>query len=163
MKPYALMLSAALAGSIPVVAAYADQKSADEEVNAPLVSDLPSEETTHALASKQPFSGRYPVEAQSIPAEIVPVSGKVNAAALALQRLGFRIRHIGVTISVEGPEALWKSVFDVSFETRKKRVVSEIEGGDVTYRSAITEKMKIPADLEQSIADVAFMEPPGFY
>ena len=98
-----------------------------------------------------------------ISAEIEPIPGHANQAALALQKRGFRILHIGSTISVEGSEALWESIFNVLFETRKKTVLSDVKGGEVTYRKAITENMKIPFELQQVIKEVMFMEPPEFY
>lgn len=63
-----------------------------------------------------------------ISAEIEPIPNQVNQAASALQRLGFRILHIGPTISVQGPQSLWESTFHVSFEPRKKTVLPEVEG-----------------------------------
>jgi hypothetical protein len=98
-----------------------------------------------------------------ISAEIEPFPKQANVAASMLQRLGFRILHIGTTISVQGPESLWVSVFNVTFETRKKTIMAEIKGGEVTYRKAVTENLKIPLDLQQLIAGVMFAEPPEFY
>ena len=164
MKSYALIRGSILVGLLPMCLVPADSDAVGTEANAVLVADPPVGGSPLAQPWEQPFTGSQPVQEQSIPAEVMPVPGKSNAAALALQRLGFRVLHIGLTISVEGSESLWNSVFGVSFETRKKRVVPEIEeGGDVTYRRAIAENLKIPADLEHSIADVAFMEPPEFY
>ena len=80
------------------------------------------------------------MQVNSVQAEIILVQDNANAAALVLQNLGFRILHIGTTISVEGPETLWESVFNVSFVTRKKQILPGIEGGDASYRKAITDK-----------------------
>lgn len=98
-----------------------------------------------------------------IAAEIEPVPNRANQVALALQRLGFRILHIGPTISVEGPPLLWTSTFNVAFESRKKRVMQELEGGEVIYQCAVTEEMRIPPDLQGLVAGVAFVEPPELY
>lgn len=103
------------------------------------------------------------MQVNSVPAEIMLVQGNADAAALLLQNLGFRILHIGATISVEGPETLWESVFNVSFVTRKKQVSPGIEGRDASYRKAITDRLEIPLKLRQYISGVAFVEPPEFF
>ena len=98
-----------------------------------------------------------------IAAEIEPAPNRANQAALALQHLGFRILHIGPTISVQGPESLWVSTFNVSFVPRKKTTVAGIEGSEVTYQKALVEGMQTPAELQPLIAEVMFAEPPEFY
>ncbi len=95
-----------------------------------------------------------------ISAEIEPLPNQANHAALALQRLGFRILHIGPTISVQGPRSLWESTFNVSFEPKKKTVVAEVVGGEVTYPKALTENMRIPPELQNLVTEVMFVEPP---
>ena len=97
-----------------------------------------------------------------IPAEIEPLPNQSNQAALALQRLGFRILHIGPTISVQAPRSLWESTFNVSFKEEKKTVMAEIES-EVTYLRAVTENLHIPEGLESLISEVMFVEPPEFY
>jgi hypothetical protein len=98
-----------------------------------------------------------------ISAEVEPVESQAHQAALALQRLGFRILHIGQTISVQGPQSLWESAFNVSFEPQKKTVVAEAGGGEVTYQKARVEGMRVPEDLQDLVAGVMFAEPPEFY
>lgn len=98
-----------------------------------------------------------------IAAEIEPLPNRANQAALALQRLGFRILHIGPTISVQAHETLWASTFNVSFEPREKTVLPEVEGAEVTYQKAVTEDMRIPPELQNLIAEVMFVEPPELY
>lgn len=97
-----------------------------------------------------------------ISAEIEPLPNQANQAALALQRLGFRILHIGSTISVQAPRPLWESTFNVSFEEKQKTVMPEIER-DVTYLRAVTDHLVIPEGLDGLIAEVMFVEPPEFY
>ena len=97
-----------------------------------------------------------------IPAEIEPLPHRANQAALALQRLGFRILHIGATISVQAPRSLWESTFNVSFTEEKKTVMAEIES-EVTYLRAVTDNLVIPEGLESLISEVMFVEPPEFY
>lgn len=43
--------------------------------------------------------------------EVTPQPGQARRAAAALQEYGFRVLHIGVTISVEAPEAVWVQAF----------------------------------------------------
>ena len=99
-----------------------------------------------------------------ISAEIEPKPNQATQAALAIQRLGFRVLHIGRTISVEAPQSLWILAFNVSFEPQKKTVIAELaEKGGVVYHKALTEDMRIPSDLENLVAGVMFVEPPEFY
>jgi len=116
-----------------------------------------------SVSREAPCPGDDQMNAEPIAAEITPQSGQAKAAALALQRLGFRVLHIGPTISVEGPETLWQSVFDVSFKIQSKDILRDMPGGETTYRKAITDDMAIPADLQPLISDVAFVEPPELY
>lgn len=98
-----------------------------------------------------------------ISAEVVPASNRAIDAARALEQLGFRILHIGPTISVQGPASLWASTFNVSFERKTKRRLREIEGSEVSYLAARTEQMQIPAELHDVVREVMFMEPPEFF
>ena len=93
-----------------------------------------------------------------ISAEIEPAPNQANHAALALQQLGFRILHIGPTISVQGPQSLWTSTFNVSFELQKRTAV-----GEITYQKALVDDMRVPEDLQSLIARVMFVEPPELY
>lgn len=98
-----------------------------------------------------------------ISAEIEPAPNQANQAALALQRLGFRILHIGPTITAQGPQSLWESIFNVSFEPHKKIVAAEVEGGEVIFHKALVENMRIPTELQTLLAGVMFVEPPELY
>lgn len=99
----------------------------------------------------------------NISAEVEPQPAQTRAAAVALQRLGFRIFHIGQTISVQGSQALWQATFNVSFKTRKKRTIAEVEGSTVSYHTALTGAMRVPEELNSLIATVSFVEPPEFF
>lgn len=94
-----------------------------------------------------------------IAAEIKPLPSQARQAALGLQSKGFRILQIGLTISVQGPQSLWESVFHVAFESQKKTVIAELEKKEVTYQRAITKSMHIPAELKEMIEEVTFVEP----
>jgi hypothetical protein len=97
-----------------------------------------------------------------ISAEVDPISGQANQAALALQHLGFRILHIGPTISVQGPESLWKSTFHLSFKPVKKSICRDTET-EVTYYKPSNEEVQIPASVQNLVARVMFVEPPEFF
>ena len=103
------------------------------------------------------------MEKDIISAEIETAPDNTNQAALALQRIGFRIMHIGPTISVQGPRSLWESTFNVSFETQKKINRANTEGGDVVYYKALEKDIRIPNNLRTLISGLAFVEPPEFY
>lgn len=97
-----------------------------------------------------------------ISAEVTPQPGQATRAARALQRLGFRILHIGITLSVQAPASLWRSVFGVSF-TRQKRT-DPLTGKPLpALLKARIDALRIPTDLEDLIEAVAFVEPPEFF
>ena len=98
-----------------------------------------------------------------ISAEIKALPNRTTQAAMALQRLGFRILYLGSTISVQASQSLWQSIFNVAFETRKKAVVPEAEGGEVFYQKALTNNLRVPESLQDLIAEVMFVEPPEFH
>jgi hypothetical protein len=96
-----------------------------------------------------------------ISAEVQPQPDQANQAALAMQRLGFRILHIGPTISVQASRSQWESTFKVSFEEATKS--SFAIGSATAYLRVITDQLEIPSELEKLITDVIFVEPPDFY
>jgi hypothetical protein len=98
-----------------------------------------------------------------ISAEIEPASNQAQQAARALQQLGFRVLHIGLTISVQAPRALWEQTFGVSFETRRKTTISGVEDSEVIYYKPTTDVVSIPATFRDIIAGVYFVEPPEFH
>jgi hypothetical protein len=99
-----------------------------------------------------------------IGAEIVPVPGKAIESAKALQKLGFKVLHLGNTsVSVEGPEAIWQQNFPVTFEVRTKRPHANSAGQEVSYRRPLQDPVPIPVGLHELIASVAFVEPPEFF
>lgn len=99
-----------------------------------------------------------------IGAEVVPLSGKSNEAAAMLQKLGFKVLHIGNTsVSVQGQKSLWKKHFSVSFESKSKQQHSFSPQGKVTYPVPKQDSVTIPADLKELITSVAFVVPPEFF
>lgn len=112
--------------------------------------------TAHTLQAREAMPQNV------VSAEIEPFPSQANQAALALQRLGFRILHIGSTISVQAPRPLWESIFNVSFEKQKRTVMPET-GHEVTYLKALTDHLVIPEGLRGLVSEVMFAEPPEFY
>ncbi len=100
---------------------------------------------------------------EPVSAEVVPASDRATDAARVLEQLGLRVLHIGPTISVQGPASLWTSIFNVSFERRAKPRMRGVEGGEVSYLEAQTEYMQVPAELQEVVREVTFMEPPEFF
>src|SRR5262245_54970977 len=99
---------------------------------------------------------------QLISAEIEPQPSQSTCAAQALQRLGFRVLHIGRTISVQGPQQLWESTFPVSFAEHRKTDASEIEH-EVSFPRPQADTIPVPVTLQALIASVAFVEPPEWF
>jgi len=126
--------------------------------------DVPvSRDADSSSRQQAPSAGKPDMQDNPISAEIEPSPNNARQAASALQRLGFRILRVGTTISVDGPESLWSTVFGVDFVTRPKTTTAEAAGSQITYRKALTEHPKIPPDLRPFIAEVMFVEPPEFY
>lgn len=102
-------------------------------------------------------------EEEAIAAEVVPSDPqRAGQAATALQRKGFRVLHVGGSISVTGPRERWASVFGVSFVTRTKTVQAQL-GREASYLRAEPTSVQVPADLTDLVADVAFAEPPELH
>ncbi|MGB7445008.1 MAG: hypothetical protein WA919_28395 [Coleofasciculaceae cyanobacterium] len=98
-----------------------------------------------------------------ISAEIESLPNQASPAALALQNMGFRILHIGSTISVEAPRVLWESIFNVSFKKQQKTIMPEVQSSEVSYEKACTEGLKIPTHLQNLVSKVMFVEPPELF
>lgn len=97
-----------------------------------------------------------------IAAEVTPHPGQAQQAARALQGLGFRVLHVGLTISVQAPQALWRETFGVRFTRQKKGVLNET-GLSRAYLVARPQTLRIPPELESCIAAIAFVEPPELF
>lgn len=76
--------------------------------------------------------------AERVAAEVTPRSGQGRSAAAALQDLGFRVLHIGSTISVDAPPEVWARVFGGTTEV-------------------------VPESLRDVVTDVAFARPPDLH
>ena len=97
-----------------------------------------------------------------ISAEVEPLPRRAARAARELERLGFRVLHIGPTISVQGSLGLWKSTFKISFKRRRKRL-SDLTDEERSFALPDRDPVPVPSDLQNLIASVSFAEPPEFY
>lgn len=95
-----------------------------------------------------------------VAAEIMTAQGQEQNAALLLQRAGFQILHIGVTISVSAPAEVWTRVFDVSFAPAEREVAP---GRRVQFQKPSSEDLEIPAALAEVVTRVFFAEPPDLH
>lgn len=99
---------------------------------------------------------------ERIAAEVVPAEEHPEGAATALQARGFRVLHVGRSISVDAPRSRWEETFGVSFTPHTKTVQKEI-GRERTYLRAESASVRVPAELADLIAEIAFMEPPELH
>jgi hypothetical protein len=84
---------------------------------------------------------------------LAPAPGAATAAAAELQRIGFRIRHIGTySVSGEGPRALWEEAFD----TRLRR-----EGAVLSH--APGQPFRLPDRLQPLVERAYPQRPPVFF
>lgn len=100
---------------------------------------------------------------EGIAAEVMPADpGHAGQAAKALAQRGFRVLHVGRSISVQAPRGTWETTFGVAFATRTKTVQPEL-ARDATYLRAEPGSVHVPTDLAELIAEVAFVEPPDLH
>jgi len=103
------------------------------------------------------------MQSSTISAEVKPVKNRTKQAAIAVQRLGFRIHYCGDFISVEGNKSLWVSIFNVSFKLHRQDAGAGLEESEITYEVPLQETIRIPAQLEGLIEEVLFLEPPVLF
>lgn len=98
----------------------------------------------------------------NISGEIEPCANQAARAAKTLQQIGFRVLHIGPTISVQGTPELWESTFSVRFELRRKRTSAETEA-ETVYAHPQHDRASIPLRLQGLIHSIAIVEPPEWF
>jgi len=118
-----------------------------------------------AHSGKSMFAPEAVLDSESL-AEYAPARGRGKRAAHVLERLGFRVHHIGrYSISGESPRALWEKVFSTKVEKRRQAFSdTHPELGEVEYLSHVADvPFRMPADLE-SLVDRAYPQrPPMFF
>lgn len=78
--------------------------------------------------------------------ELTPLPGEASRAAVILQSLGFKVRHVGTfSISGEGPRELWEKTFGTQVE-KKRQPVSDVlpELGEIEY---LFHKPNVPFEI----------------
>lgn len=97
-----------------------------------------------------------------ISGEIEPCANQAARAAKRLQQLGFRILHIGPTISVQAAQGLWESTFSMRFEFKRKRTSAEA-GVEAIYPQPQQDPVLIPESFQGLIHSIAVVEPPEWF
>jgi hypothetical protein len=90
---------------------------------------------------------------EPLAAEVFAEPRREREAAQALQRLGFRVLHIGTTISVDAPQSLWEKVFGVAFEEVRTRSLEVLP--ETGFKRPV-----VPSELKGLVTDVSFQQPP---
>jgi serine protease AprX len=103
------------------------------------------------------FAVPFTVQRGNLPA-LAPTPGRASAAAAELQRLGFRIRHVGTfSVSGEGPRELWER----TFQTRLKPETGSRQ--ERYLRHLPDTPFQLPASLEPLIERAYPQRPPMFF
>lgn len=97
-----------------------------------------------------------------ISGEIEPCANQAARAAKTLQQIGFRVLHIGPTISVQGAQRLWESTFSMRFHSGRKRTSAET-GAESVYPRPDHDPVAIPARFQGLIQSIAIVEPPEWF
>jgi hypothetical protein len=98
-----------------------------------------------------------------ISAEVQAAPDLAHTAAKALQALGFRILRVDPLISVDGPKALWETVFGVTFEQRSEPLFPDFEGGQREVYTVDEDSLEVPEELRDFVLEVIFSAPPDLY
>jgi hypothetical protein len=97
-----------------------------------------------------------------ISGEIEPCTDQGVRAAMTLQQLGFRVLHIGPTISVQAAQELWEKTFGMRFHFRRKRTSTET-GAEAIHPQPQPDPVSIPARFQGLIHSIAIVEPPEWF
>jgi hypothetical protein len=100
--------------------------------------------------------------ADVISGEIKPCANQAARAAKTLQQIGFRVLHIGPTISVQGAQRLWEATFSMRFRSARKRTSAEA-GSESVYPSPGHDPVAIPKQFQGLIESIAIVEPPEWF
>lgn len=100
--------------------------------------------------------------ANVISGEITPCTNQAARAAKKLQQIGFRVLHIGPTISVQGAQRLWESTFSIRFHLERKQTSAET-GVESVYPRPDHDPVAIPAQFQGLIQSIAIVEPPEWF
>jgi len=101
----------------------------------------------------------YPV----ITAEVVPAKGKSNEAAIALQKLGFNILHIGESITIGAEQGKFEEIFKIELMEISKEVFPRLGADAKKTFHKHDGPIIIPEKLKTVIQAVYFQEPPDLF
>lgn len=120
------------------------------------------EAVVRSKSNRSMFSENEFIKADDLD-EFMPTEGRASNAANELQKMGFRVRHIGTfSISAEGPRELWEKAFNTKVEVRKQ-LISEAypDIGEVSFLSHVPDvSFEIPAALSDFIDRAYPQRPP---
>lgn len=120
------------------------------------------EAVVRSKSNRSMFSENEFIKADDLD-EFMPSEGRASNAANELQKMGFRVRHIGTfSISAEGPRELWEKTFSTKVEV-KKQLISEAHPdiGEVSFLSHVPDvSFEIPAALSDFIDRAYPQRPP---
>jgi hypothetical protein len=100
--------------------------------------------------------------ANIISGEITPCANQAARAAKKLQQIGFRVLHIGPTISVQGAQRLWEAAFSIRFHLERKQTSADI-GAESAYPRPDHDPVAIPKQFQGLIESIAIVEPPEWF
>ncbi|MCW4049353.1 MAG: hypothetical protein NWE89_06400 [Candidatus Bathyarchaeota archaeon] len=98
-----------------------------------------------------------------ITAEVIPIIGKKNEAALALQREGFKILHIGQSVTIAGDKDLFEKTLQIKLTKTSKKILRDLPEPAVTEYYQTKDQPSIPEKLKSLIKEIYFQEPPEFF
>lgn len=98
--------------------------------------------------------------------DLTPPQGRAQQAALLLQKLGFRIHHVGTfSVSGEAPRNLWESTFGTQVQVMTN-VISEAhpEIGEIEFLSHLPDTpFEIPSELKEFVERAYPQRPPTLF
>jgi hypothetical protein len=102
--------------------------------------------------------------------DLTPPAGRATAAAAELQRLGFRVRHVGTfSVSAEGSRALWERAFQTRVGLRSQPLAGSPDHApttraEVSYLSHLPDTaFMLPEPMAQLVERAYPQPPPTFF
>lgn len=115
-------------------------------------------------SGKSMFSEQTILDSETIK-QVTPSAGQGAQTAIALQALGFRVRHIGTySVSGEGPKGLWEKVFGTKVKHESAPMsTAHPQLGKRRYWSHVKDApFALPAQLE-GMVERAYPQPPPIF
>lgn len=96
-------------------------------------------------------------------AEVIPAAKKSTEAAMALQRVGFRVLSIGESITITGEKKLFEQFFGIKLLKLSKDILPGLPKPTETEFYKPETPPIIPKEFASLIRDVVFPEPPEYF